>query len=70
MLRTLRSPEVESTNWLAPFVADFRCCLAALKTRTPACWKVPATDLQSVCTMYFSGASSRLLGRCGGMRRL
>ena len=25
MLRTLRSPEVESTNWLEPFVADFRC---------------------------------------------
>ena len=29
MLRTLRSPEVETANWLDPFVADFRCVPAS-----------------------------------------
>lgn len=30
MIRPLESPEVESTEWLQPFLQDFRCRFMAL----------------------------------------
>jgi tRNA(Met) C34 N-acetyltransferase TmcA len=43
MLRPLQSPEVENTDWLDPFLQDFRCrFMSLLPGAHPPCWALAA----------------------------